>query len=59
MLRAVLADRSPPGIVLVNPDAVALGQRLEDRFARPKVVRYFDMQQFVETNRRSVQLQFE
>ena len=55
ILRSVLADRSAaPGIVLVNPDSVALGGRLTSRFALPEIVRYFDMGQFVESTRTNV-----
>ena len=60
ILRSVLADRgSAPGIVLVNPDSVALAARLDARFAIPKILRYFDMEQFVEATRRNVLSQIE
>ena len=55
ILRSVLADRSAaPGIVLVNPDAVALSERLENRFAISRPLRYFDIEQFVQANRKNV-----
>lgn len=60
ILRSVLADRgAAPGIVLVNPDSVALATRLNARFAIPKIIRYFDMEQFVEANRKNVLSQLE
>lgn len=60
ILRSVLAARdSAPGIVLVNPDAVALASRLETRFAITKIARYFDMSQFIQIKRNDVQEQFE
>ena len=56
VLRSVLADRDgAPDVVLVNPDAVALASRLQKRFPLPRVVKYFDLQQFVEAGRRGVQ----
>jgi hypothetical protein len=55
LLRSVLASReSSPAIVLVNPDAVALSERLSRRFAVGRAVRYFDMQQFVQAKRSDV-----
>lgn len=60
ILRSVLADRgAAPGIVLVNPDSVALATRLNARFAMPNIIRYFDMEQFVEANRKNVLSQIE
>ena len=47
-----------PGIVLVNPDAVALSKRLVKRFSIPEIVLYFDMEQFVQANRGNVLTQF-
>jgi hypothetical protein len=55
LLRSVLASReSSPAIVLVNPDAVALSERLSKRFSVGRAVRYFDMAQFVQATRRDV-----
>ncbi len=55
ILRSVLADRDgAPGIVLVNPDSVALGERLKQRFALTEIVRYFDFAQFIQINRRDL-----
>jgi len=55
LLRSVLALReSSPAIVLVNPDAVALSERLSRRFAVGRAVRYFDMTQFIQATRRDV-----
>lgn len=52
VLRSVLADRDTnPGIVVVNPDAVAISDRLKSRFAIRKVVQYFDIGQFVQSSR--------
>lgn len=60
VLRSVLAERDlSPDVVVVNPDAVAISDRLVRRFAIPKVVRYFDLQQFVRTTRRDVITQIE
>jgi hypothetical protein len=60
ILRSVLADRSSaPGIVLVNPDAVALAARLEARFAIPRIIKYFDLTQFVQSSRKKVLSQLE
>ncbi len=55
VLRTVLADRDgPPDLVLVNPDAVAIAQRLQSRFAIPRIVKYFDFGQFIEAGRDGV-----
>jgi hypothetical protein len=53
VLRTVLADRDqPPEIVIVNPDAVAIAERLYRRFPLGKVERFFDITQFVQSPRR-------
>ena len=55
VLRSVLADRETnPDIVVVNPDAVAISERLQNRFALSKVIRYFDLTQFVQASRSEV-----
>lgn len=55
VLRSVLADRdTDPDIVVVNPDAVALSDRLRKRFALRKVVPYFDFVQFAQSRRHDV-----
>lgn len=55
VLRTVLADRDTnPDIIIVNPDAVAISERLQRRFALPKVIRYFDLGQFVQASRSDV-----
>lgn len=55
LLRSVLATRdSSPGVVIVNPDAVSLAERLSKRFAIDKLVRYFDMSQFAQASRANV-----
>jgi hypothetical protein len=60
VLRSILADRDiSPDVVLVNPDSVAIAQRLESRFALSKVVRYFDLAQFVNASRAEVIAQFD
>jgi hypothetical protein len=55
ILRSVLASRqSPPVLVVVNPDAVTLAERLRNRFAVSDIVRYFDFQQFLQVSREGV-----
>lgn len=55
VLRSVLADRdTTPDVVIVNPDAVAISERLTKRFSLDKVVRYFDLAQFVQASRDDV-----
>ena len=60
VLRSVLADREyNPDVVVVNPDAVAIADRLQRRFALPKVIRYFDLGQFVQATRHDVLAQMD
>jgi len=55
LLRSVLADRTrSPGLVLVNPDAVAIAQRLRARFAVAEPVRLFDLRQFIGMTRKQI-----
>ncbi len=55
VLRSILAIRDvQPKIVIVNPDAVAIRQRLETRFSLQKIVTYFDFDQFSLANRNSI-----
>jgi len=55
VLRSVLADRdSAPGIVVVNPDSVAIAERIERRFPLAKIVKYFDIHQFAGASRQSI-----
>lgn len=55
LLRSVIATRDDPlSIVIVNPDAVAIAERLNKRFAIQKLVRYFDMAQFIQASRSGV-----
>ena len=55
VLRSVLSGRdSPPSLVIVNPDAVAIAERLRARFSIENVVRYFDLDQFLQVNRDDV-----
>jgi len=52
VLRSVLADReNTPKIVVVNPDAVAIADRLNKRFPLAEFERYFDFQQFIQAPR--------
>jgi len=60
ILRQALADRTTsPGIVLVNPDSVALERRLRARFAVSRMIKYFDLNTFLDTNRKNVLAQIE
>ena len=55
VLRSVLSVRETSlGIVLVNPDAVAIEKRLRARFPIQKVGRYFDMATFLQSQRKDV-----
>lgn len=55
VLRSVLATRDgQPRIVLVNPDAVAIRKRLEERFSLERIVTYFDLNQFMESSRNAI-----
>ncbi|AIW49379.1 hypothetical protein AQ802_03005 [Burkholderia pseudomallei] len=52
VLRSVLADRdTTPNIVIVNPDAVAISERLLRRFPLVTVSRFFDLAQFIRAGR--------
>lgn len=52
VLRSVLADRDgAPGVAIVNPDAIAIRDRLKMRFSLERVTAYFDLQTFVEGSR--------
>jgi len=52
VLRTVLAIRSAsPTIVIVNPDAVAIRDRLLKRFPIGKILVYFDLVTFLQVNR--------
>jgi len=52
VLRSVLADRdAAPEIVIVNPDAVAIADRLKRRFPLQSVIRYFDIEQYMQAQR--------
>ena len=52
VLRSVLAVRArKPKVVIVNPDAVAIADRLEKRFSLEEVVKYFDFQHFLRASR--------
>lgn len=52
VLRSVLAIRkNDPAIVLVNPDAVDIQRRLQQRFSVKKIFNYFDMDTFFDIKR--------
>lgn len=52
VLRSVLADRdNTPKVVVVNPDAVAIADRLNKRFPLAEFERYFDLQQYIQAPR--------
>lgn len=52
ILRSVLAVRDgAPAIAIVNPDAVAIGKRLKERFALDRMDLQFDIRTFVEGSR--------
>ncbi|MFN4355203.1 SIR2 family protein [Parvibaculum sp.] len=52
VLRSVLAIRkNDPAVVLVNPDAVDIQRRLQQRFSIKKVFNYFDMDTFFDIKR--------
>lgn len=56
VLRTALSGRdSPPAVVVVNPDAVSIAQRLTARFPLKKVIKYFALDQFVSAGRSGVQ----
>jgi hypothetical protein len=55
LLRSVLAtSESAPGVVIVNPDAVSIADRLSKRFSIKQPTRYFDMAQFAQASRKDV-----
>lgn len=56
VLRSVLADRddAAPSVVIVNPDAVAIADRVGRRFPLAKIVKYYDVHQFANAKRGSI-----
>jgi hypothetical protein len=57
ILRSVLAVRDgAPAVAVVNPDAVAIGERLRQRFALDltRFDRHFDLRNFVQGSRRNL-----
>lgn len=55
VLRMILAYRaSAPGIVIVNPEAPSISERLKRRFAVTKISTFFDLDSFVRSNRQNV-----
>lgn len=55
LLRSMVASRAAsPALVLVNPDAVPIAEKLSRRFSVRNYVRYFDLNQFSGTNRERV-----
>jgi hypothetical protein len=52
ILRSVLVDRDgAPGVVIVNPDAVAIAHRLKQRFPLGRIDQQYDLGNFVEGSR--------
>ena len=55
ILRSELAiragRRNPPSVAIVNPDAVAITQKIQQRFSIPHVMQFFDMDQFIRLGR--------
>ncbi len=52
LLRSVVASRAAsPTLVLVNPDAVPIAEKLSRRFSARSFVRYFDLNQFIGSSR--------
>jgi len=55
ILRSVLADRDgAPAVAIVNPDAVAIGERLRERFALERIDLHFDVRNFVQDSRKNL-----
>jgi hypothetical protein len=55
ILRSVLADRDgAPAIAIVNPDAVAIAERLRERFALERIDIHFDVRNFVQDSRKNL-----
>jgi SIR2-like protein len=60
VLRSVLAARdATPALVIVNPDAVAIRDRLRARFPIEKVLLYFDLATFLQLDRTQLLRQVE
>ena len=56
VVRTALSGRHvPPAVVVVNPDAVSIAQRLSARFPIKQVVKYFTFDQFIDAGRHGVQ----
>lgn len=55
VLRTVFADSgSVPNVVIVNPDAVAIADRVKKRFSLNKIDKYFDLNQFLQSRRQEL-----
>jgi hypothetical protein len=55
VLRTVLANiRTSPTIVLVNPDAVAISNRIRTRFSVEKIVNHFNLENFSKLKRKGM-----
>ncbi len=55
ILRSVLADRDgAPAVAIVNPDAVAIGERLRERFALERIDLHFNVRNFVQDSRKNL-----
>jgi hypothetical protein len=60
VLRSVLAARdATPAVVIVNPDAVAIRDRLLARFPIETALVYFDLSMFLQINRNQLLRQIE
>jgi SIR2-like protein len=60
VLRSVLAVRdATPALVIVNPDAVAIRERLHARFPIDKVLLYYDLATFLQITRKQLLRQIE
>jgi hypothetical protein len=56
VLRTALSGRdNPSAVVVVNPDAVSIAQRLSMRFPLRQLVKYFSFDQFIDAGRAGVQ----
>jgi hypothetical protein len=60
VLRSVVAIRdATPALVIVNPDAVAIRERLRARFPIEKVLLYYDLATFLQITRKQLLRQIE
>jgi hypothetical protein len=60
VLRSVLAGReAKPDVVIVNPDALAIRNRLQARFPIGKILLYYDLEMFLQISRQQLALQLQ